>query len=242
MSTTDQQQPADNPNEATCTCNRNMAVQIMCGLGLTSCILVVLSAVLSLMQLEGGVAGFIINVYLCFLGLIAFIAELRIFRVLRGMIFYVIKYVYFLTSCVGRGVFYFVIGSVSFQESNTVSWIACGVTCATGLLLIGLDCKFKFPVYIDPQIAKLQAEARLKWERDEAQRKLTDAAAATPRVGLPGPLDQQTRSSVSMNTVAGDASPFSGGQQGYGNGTYGGQQGGYGGGGQDQYQYQPPSI
>jgi hypothetical protein len=149
----------------------------MCGLGIASSILVILNAVLSLMTLSGGVPGFILDVYLCVLALAAMLAEARIFRPIRGLIFNVMKYIYFLTSCNGRGAFYFFIGSISFRDDNGLSYVTTAVTCAVGVLLVGLNCYFKFPVYIDPQVAKMQAEARLKWERDEANRKLTAAGA-----------------------------------------------------------------
>uniref|UniRef100_A0A7S1M507 COPI associated protein n=1 Tax=Neobodo designis TaxID=312471 RepID=A0A7S1M507_NEODS len=168
---------AVDPNEAQCKCDRNIAVQIMCGMGMAACVLVILNAVLSLMTLAGGVPGFILDVYLCILALAAFLAEMRIFRAIRGLIFNIIKFVYFLTSCNGRGAFYFFIGSVSFRTDNGLSYVTCAVTCAVGVLLVGLNCYFKFPVYVDPQVAKMQAEARLKWERDEANRKLTAAGA-----------------------------------------------------------------
>jgi hypothetical protein len=166
-------------NEATCKCDRMMAVNIMCGLGVVSSILVILAAILTLIEFDSGVPGFILSIYLVILGLMVFVAEMRIFRAIRGLIFHGIKYVYFLTGCIGRGVFYFFIGSCSFIEDKPITWVACIASCLTGLLLIGLDLKFKFPVYIDPQVAKMQAEARLKWERDEAERKL--AQASIPR-------------------------------------------------------------
>jgi hypothetical protein len=172
-----------------------MAVNIMCGLGVISCILVILAAILSLIDFKG-VPTFILSVYLVILGLLAFIAEMRIFRAIRGLIFNLVRYFYFLTGCIGRGIFYFFIGSISFEDDKPVSWVACSVSCMTGVLLIALDLKFKFPVYIDPQVAKMQAEARLKWERDEAERKLI-SATSTPRAAM----DERD---MSMNSVRGD--------------------------------------
>lgn len=161
--------------EVKCNCNRETWANILCGLGIAASILIIICAIVSLIAFENGVPGIILDVYLTLMALVSMAAELRLFRALRGAIFHIVKFIYFITEWKGRGIYYMFIGTLSFNESNALNWVAAIVGVAIGILFIVLDCIYKLPVYMDPQVAKAQMEARLKWEREEAQRTLLDA-------------------------------------------------------------------
>ena len=111
------QQQQESSDNAECKCTKEQWPIIVVVLGFVICFLLCLVSVLSLMTFEGGVAGVILNVYVCILALLAFAAEMRRFKFCRGMIYMFMKYCYFLTHYFGRGLFYIFIGTIVLDSA-----------------------------------------------------------------------------------------------------------------------------
>lgn len=193
--------------ETKCECNRDTALGIMTALGCTSGGLIMLGAIeANFVSAKFSPKDWILAIYIIVLAFFGILAELRYFKVLRSPIFPVLKFVYGLTNYTVRGTFWFFLGTISWDGwDNMFPMIASVTGCTIGLLYILMNIYWKFPVFIDPQVAKMQAEARLRWERDEAQRKLMSLAntpAVTPGVTPSNAAQQVTAGANAMANSA----------------------------------------
>ena len=163
--------------EGCCKCSQEYIPTTLLIFGVISCFAVSLVSVLDLLQFSG-VPSIMLDVYMVALSFMAFSAEFRRFRPLRNIIYTWIKFFYFLTSWVGRGLFYIFMGSVLLNTS-VLSYIAGGFVIFTGVFMIGSSCKFELPVFQDWQVVKEESEARAKATSEQAFKSPSSSKAAT---------------------------------------------------------------
>lgn len=165
----------DAPGEG-CKCDRKQMPNIVLLLNVVACVLIGLVAVLDLITFTG-IPSVILDLYLVALAFLALSAEARMFRPLRSLIYNWIKFVYFLTSYTGRGLYYVFLGSITINES-ALSYIGGGFTMFAGFFMIIVNCKFTLPMYMDWQVVKEEAAGKARAQAEQAFR--TPGAAATP--------------------------------------------------------------
>lgn len=175
--------PAGELPQAKCQCTREQWANVMAGLGVLGAAFIILVAVLNLMAFEDGIPGVMLNIYLIALALLAVLAELRIFKALRGLIYNILQFFYFLTSYTGRALYYIFLGSIVLDTSKPLMLIAAGCNMGLGVMLGIVHCRFRLPHYIDPQVAKMEAEERLRREIEEKFRS-GQTPGATPNAGV----------------------------------------------------------
>lgn len=169
----------DAPGEG-CKCDRKQAPNVCLIIDIVACVLVGLCAVLDLITFTG-IPSVILDIYLVALSFLALSAEARMFRPLRSIIYNWIKFVYFLTSYTGRGLYFIFLGSITINES-ALSYIGGGFTIFAGFFLIIMNCRFKFPVYMDWQVVKEEAAGKARAQAEQAFR-TPSSAASTPGGG-----------------------------------------------------------
>lgn len=173
--------PGEEPG---CKCTKENIPTYLLIMGTVACGGVILISILDLMQFSG-LDTFILDIYLVVLALLAWTAELRMFKALRSMIYTWIKFVYFLTNNVGRGLFYFFMGSIVLSD-KPLPIIVGAFTIATGVAGIVLSICFKLPNYLDWQVVKEEAKAKATATKNTLEGKLnTPSNAATPKNYVP---------------------------------------------------------
>ena len=149
----------------------------MCGLGIAASILVGVNAVREL--IAGATSNIILDVYLVLFALVGLAAELRMFEMLRGLMFYIVKYVYFVTRPVGRGIFYLFVASLSwssnFEFLPTLTAIAVAVVA---VLVIAVDLCVGLPVFTDKEVQDTLDAAVARAATDHAMKQVSERAAA----------------------------------------------------------------
>lgn len=148
-----------------CKCSRKSLPTVVLIVGFIANFLVGLVCVLDLLQFSG-VPQVILDLYLLVLAVLTFSAELRMFKPLRSIIYVWIKFVYFLTSYTGRGLFYIFMGSVVIGDT-VLQYIAGGVVIGTGFLIIIGNCVFGLPIYMDWQVAKADAAEQRRKQQEQ---------------------------------------------------------------------------
>ena len=162
--------PGEEPG---CKCTKANIPSYLLIVAFVCAALVCLISILDLMQFKG-LDTFILDVYLVLLALLGFTAELRMFKSLRSMIFTWIKYVYFLTSYTGRGLFWIFVGSICLSDAP-LNIIVGSATITLGVFTIGTNIVFGLPLYKDWQIVKEEAKAKAA-----ATKNALDAKINTP--------------------------------------------------------------
>lgn len=170
----------DAPGEG-CKCDRRQMPTIVLILNVVACVLIGLVAVLDLITFTG-IPAVILDLYLVVLAFLALSAEARIFRPIRSLIYNWIKFVYFLTSYTGRGLFYVFLGSVTINE-DALSYIGGGFTIFAGIFMMIVNCVVKLPVYMDWQVVKEEAAIKARRSAEEAFRTPGGASSPTPTGG-----------------------------------------------------------
>lgn len=145
------------PDGVECKCDKTTWPIVILCLGFGVSFLVVLLCVLSLMQLK----DIVISVYIIVLSLLGLLAEFRRIKFLRGAIYHVVKYAYFLTGYYARGAYHIFIGTILFADVP-LNIIAGCISIAFGLTLICVHLFVGLPIYVDWQVAKEEEEARAK--------------------------------------------------------------------------------
>ena len=144
--------------EQGCKCTKSSAPTYLLIAGFISSLVCSLVAVLDLMTFAGPQA-IVLDLYIVLFSVLVFTAELRVFKPLRGIIYTWMKFVYFLTSYVGRGLFYFFLGSLVLS-TTPLPIIAGSYTMAFGLVTIGVGVGFQLPIYMDWQVVQEEKKAR----------------------------------------------------------------------------------
>lgn len=181
----------DAPGEG-CKCSRKNLPVVVLILGFVANFLTGLVCVLDLLQFSG-VPQVILDLYLLILAALAFSAELRMFKPLRSIIYTWMKFVYFLTSYTGRGLFYVFMGSVLIGET-VLSYIAGGCVIAAGIVIVVGNCVFGLPVYMDWQVAK--ANANEERRRQQERNFVSPTGDATPTAGSYSPPNTGKSNSI----------------------------------------------
>lgn len=172
-------QQAASDDNAECKCTKEQWPTIIVILGFVICFLLCLVSILSLMSFNGGVAGVILNVYVCILALLAFSAEMRRFKFCRNIIYTYMKYCYFLTHYVGRGLFYIFVGTIVLDSSPLNIAIGAG-TIAFGVIMIGVHLVVGLPNYVDDKAIQEETEYRVAQANEERFRSGETPGAYTP--------------------------------------------------------------
>jgi hypothetical protein len=161
-------------------------------MGLASCGVLIFTGVSGLLSAtapggeDGAVPFFatltawMLNIDLIVLAVVMICAELRIFRFVRKMVFPVIKHLYFVTTPIGRGLFYVFLASLSWDTDLShigalLSTIGLGIT---GVLTMFVHLVWGMPVFVDPQVA----DALMKKKMTQASHVAFNAAVANPEV------------------------------------------------------------
>jgi hypothetical protein len=141
---------------------------------------IILISVLSLMQFDG-LSKFILDIYLIVLALLTWTAELRMFKSFRSMIYTWMKFVYFLTSYTGRGLFYIFVGSILF-DTPPLNIIVASATVGLGFFTIFGNIAFELPIYKDWQVVKEEAKAKASATKASLDAKInTPSNRPTPK-------------------------------------------------------------
>lgn len=147
--------PGEEPG---CKCTKASAPTYLLIAGFVASAICSLTAILDLMTFAGP-AQIVLDLYIVLFSILVLSAELRVFKPLRGIIYTWMKFVYFLTSYVGRGLFYFFLGSLVLS-STPLPIIAGSYTMGFGLVTIGVGLGFRLPVYLDWQVVQEEKKAR----------------------------------------------------------------------------------
>jgi len=103
----------------------------------------------------------ILNGYVIALSFLSLLVELRVFNLVRALVYHLIKWVYFLTEYSGRGLFYIFLGSLMLDDGSTGTAIVGAATMGIGILNLLAKCFLSQFLYtiVDPEIEKA-AKAR----------------------------------------------------------------------------------
>lgn len=166
--------------EPACKCDKDSIPTILLIMGLVANGLMIAAAVLQLMLLDGGVRGFILDIYIMILGLLGIAAELRLVRFVRGFVYPIVKYVYFVASYRGRALYYFFLATININTEPVVMLIAAIVMMLCALMIFFASLYWGLPDLDDPKHAK----------QAEFERRIVSVAAAsassTPASGSGG--------------------------------------------------------
>ena len=121
-----------------CTCTKDTWPTVLFGLGLGGNILVCIVAVTNI--IGGDTATLILDIFLFLFGLIGCAAELRMFSSLRGIMFFIVKHVYFVARPCGRGLFYLFVASLTWTPDFKILTLLTAIELAiVAVLTIGVD-------------------------------------------------------------------------------------------------------
>jgi hypothetical protein len=171
-----------------CECNEKTWPNILTGLGMGAGAAMIAGAVASLMQIPAPLT-FILNLYIILLGAFAFCAEARRFKILRGILYNVVKHAYFITTYTARSVFYVFMATIIFDEKSLLLMLIAIFVALVGLITFVINIVYKLPVYLDKAELKKRAEERLR--REVEAKYLAEEAAKQNRFGpgaYPSPM------------------------------------------------------
>lgn len=162
-----------------CNCTKDTWPTLLFALGLAANVLVCIVAVTDLVG--GNTAYIVLDVYLFVFGLIGTAAELRMFQSLRGVMFFVIKHVYFMARPCGRAVFYIFVASLTWtNEFQLLPWLTAIFMATIAVLTIGVDLIVGLPVFMDKEIQQTLGQtvrgAATDIAVDQARRELVGGA------------------------------------------------------------------
>ena len=141
-----------------CTCTKETWPTVLFGLGLGANVLVCIVAVTNI--IGGDTATLVLDCFLFVFGLIGCAAELRMFSSLRGIMFYIVKHVYFVARPCGRGVFYLFVASLTWTPDFKILTLLTAILLAVvAVLTIGVDLTVGLPCYIDKEIQQTLNQA-----------------------------------------------------------------------------------
>lgn len=151
---------ASSAEGASCGCTRDAWPYILFGLGLGANVMVGVSGVMEI--IGGETVGIILNVYLIIFSVFGVAAELRMFKSIRGLMYYIVKYVYFLAKPWGKAFFYIFVGSLTWTpDFKFFNMLAACLIGSVAVLIVLIDLAIGLPMYIDTELqATLQGTAR----------------------------------------------------------------------------------
>lgn len=141
---------ASTPEGANCSCTRESWPWILFGLGFGA---MVLTCVVAIMEIIGGETLYIVlNVYIFIFGILGAAAEIRMFKSLRGLMWYVVKYMYFLAKPWGKAFFYIFVASLTWTpDFKFLPMLTASLTASVAVMIIVVDMAIGLPVYADTE-------------------------------------------------------------------------------------------
>lgn len=141
-----------------CTCTKETWPTVLFGLGFGGSVLVCIVAVTQI--IGNATTAIVLNIYLFLFGLIGCAAELRTFKSLRSIMFFVVKHVYFVARPMGRGLFYLFVASLTWtSEFQLLPWITAILMALVAVMTLGVDLAVGLPVYMDKEVEQTLNQA-----------------------------------------------------------------------------------
>ena len=134
-----------------CTCTKETWPTVLFGMGFGGNVLVCIVAISDIVG--GNTAYLVLDAYLFLFGIVGAAAELRQYESLRGVMYYVVKHVYFVARPIGRALFYIFVGSLTWSsEFKLLPWLTAILMMVVALFTIGVELVVGLPIYIDKEV------------------------------------------------------------------------------------------
>eukprot|EP00758_Cryptobia_borreli_P000974 Tbor_TRINITY_DN1824_c0_g1::TRINITY_DN1824_c0_g1_i1::g.23067::m.23067 len=173
--------PVTNSHEPShdCSCTKAQMPMVILVMGCICGFLAGLIAVMNLMAFKDGVPGVILSVYILIFSTLGLMAEFRMVKFLRGLIYHVMKFVYILTNYYVRAIFYIFLGTLILDYGPLQ--LICGCcTMALGVSIGVIHFMVKLPIYEDYQEVQAAEADRIEREMRGMNSRFRSGAYTAP--------------------------------------------------------------